>query len=180
MTIPGSVGGSPVHLLAAELSRQSWIKVLQPLFQAKVPVIKLESYGEAIPTDITFNLEDLANDTNMYRESVGYIHSARSQLQGMHRGVKASQMVVSLQRKLPLLKPMVLVLKQYLYDRGLNSTYTGGLASYSLVLMVASYLMLYHQQEEATLGVLLLGFLELFGKKFDYRSTGIAVSEALV
>lgn len=175
----GHIGGSPVHLLAAELSRQQWIKTLQPIYNAKVPVIKVESWGEAIPTDITFNVVD--NGSGMYRESVGFIHSARSQLNASgHRGARTAEFVLYLKRRLPSLEPLVLVLKQYLYDKGLNSTYTGGLASYSLVLMVASFLFLYDCDGTRSPGHLLIGFLELFGKVFNYQTTGVAVSEALV
>lgn len=38
------------------------------------------------------------------------------------------------------LKPLVLVLKYFLLQRDLNETYTGGLGSYALVLLVISFL----------------------------------------
>jgi DNA polymerase sigma len=80
----------------------------------------------------------------------------------------------------------VLVLKQYLHERGLNESYTGGLASYSLVLLVASFLQKYGRvfqqhvplpagHQDANLGALLLGFLELYGKRFDFDEMGISI-----
>ena len=42
-------------------------------------------------------------------------------------------------QQLPMVRPLVLVLKQFLLDRGLLTAYTGGLSSYCLFLMVARY-----------------------------------------
>jgi len=39
----------------------------------------------------------------------------------------------------PCLPPLVLVLKQFLLQRDLNEVFTGGISSYSLILMVISF-----------------------------------------
>lgn len=55
---------------------------------------------------------------------------------------------------------------------------TGGISSYSLILMCISFLQLHPRQnvyENANLGVLLLEFFELYGRKFNYMKTGISV-----
>ena len=74
-----------------------------------------------------------------------------------------------------MIRPIVLVLKQFLLDRGLLTAYSGGLSSYCLFLMVTRYL-----QEQATpwldCGSLLMGFLDFYGNAFDPRSTGISVA----
>ncbi|KAL6065554.1 hypothetical protein QOT17_010185 [Balamuthia mandrillaris] len=57
-----------------------------------------------------------------------------------HSGVAASKLVRSYVRSLPALTPLALVLKQLLHDKGLNNTYTGGISSYCLVLMIVAYL----------------------------------------
>lgn len=91
-----------------------------------------------------------------------------------------------------VLPPLVLVLKQFLYEKGLNNTYTGGLGSYCLVLMVISFLQSkrfsgnnifnndnkagFEEKGKFNLGILLLEFLELYGKKFDYNNMGISIS----
>ena len=38
------------------------------------------------------------------------------------------------------LKPLVLVLKQFIFSANLNDTYQGGLSSYGLILMIVSFL----------------------------------------
>mmetsp|Transcript_36830 Transcript_36830/g.62684 ORF Transcript_36830/g.62684 Transcript_36830/m.62684 type:complete len:227 (-) Transcript_36830:263-943(-) len=73
-----------------------------------------------------------------------------------------------------MVRPLVLVLKQFLLDRGLLTAYTGGLSSYCLFLMVARYC-----QEQAPTwndcGSLLMGLLDFYGNFFDPRITGISV-----
>ena len=94
----------------------------------------------------------------------------------VHTGLNTSKYILQLKKEYPALEPLVLILKQYLYCVLLNCSYTGGLASYSLVLMVASYLKFYGKQSHS-LGTLLLGFFELYGKLLDYSTTGISLCE---
>ena len=83
--------------------------------------------------------------------------------------------------RFPSMKYLVLVLKQFLLQRDLNEVFTGGISSYSLILMTVSFLQL-HPRFEATspfqnLGVLLIEFFELYGKKFNYFKTAICVRD---
>lgn len=91
-----------------------------------------------------------------------------------HHGLEAIVMVNQIVEELPMIRPLVLVLKQFLLDRGLLTAYTGGLSSYCLFLMAARYL-----QEQPTswgdVGSLLVGFLDFYGNCFDPRMTGISV-----
>ena len=71
-------------------------------------------------------------------------------------------------------RPLVLVLKQFLLDRGLLTAYTGGLSSYCLFLMVTRFLQ--EQSSHGDCGSLLMGFLDFYGNTFDPRTTGISVT----
>ena len=75
-----------------------------------------------------------------------------------------------------MIRPLVLVLKQFLLDRGLLTAYTGGLSSYCLFLMVTRYC-----QEQSPswcdCGSLLMGLLDFYGNFFDPRTTGISVAK---
>jgi len=42
-------------------------------------------------------------------------------------------------QEFPALPFLVMVLKQFLYQRDMNDVYTGGLGSYSLILMIVSF-----------------------------------------
>lgn len=48
----------------------------------------------------------------------------------------ATHLVRSYIRSLPALTPLALVLKQFLSERGLNNTYTGGLLPSSILLLI--------------------------------------------
>jgi len=77
-------------------------------------------------------------------------------------------------QEFPLVRPLLLVLKQFLLDRGLLTAYTGGLSSYCLFLMVTRYL----QEQSSSIGdcgSLLMGFLDFYGNCFDPGVTGISV-----
>lgn len=85
----------------------------------------------------------------------------------------------------PPLSHLAFVLKQLLQERGLSNTYGGGLSSYCLVLMIVSFLQTSVQQKECErfiekklLGDILLRFLEFYGRRFAYQSTGISVMDA--
>ena len=91
-----------------------------------------------------------------------------------HHGLEAVEMVRKILEELPLIRPLMLVLKQFLLDRGLLTAYTGGLSSYCLFLMLARYL----QEQPSSFGdcgSLLMGFLDYYGNFFDPRATGISV-----
>ncbi|KAH9629932.1 hypothetical protein HF086_017447 [Spodoptera exigua] len=84
-----------------------------------------------------------------------------------------------LQEKYPVLTRLVMVLKQFLLQRDLNEVFTGGISSYSLILMCISFLQLHPRPERLrqphNLGVLLIEFFELYGRKFNYVKTAIRV-----
>lgn len=83
--------------------------------------------------------------------------------------------------KYPSLAKLVMVLKQFLYLRSLNEVFTGGISSYSLILMTISFLQLHPREDahsdKANLGVLLLEFFELYGHHFNYLKVGIRVRD---
>ena len=95
----------------------------------------------------------------------------------------------------PALRPLLLVLKYFLQQRGLNETYpSGGIGSFLLQMMALSFLQ--HRRHAVTfaaaqsssingggaapaednhLGSLLMGFLELYGRRLNVDAVGISV-----
>uniref|UniRef100_A0A672FTT0 Terminal nucleotidyltransferase 4A n=1 Tax=Salarias fasciatus TaxID=181472 RepID=A0A672FTT0_SALFA len=125
------------------------IKVLD---KATVPIIKLTDEETEVKVDISFNVET---------------------------GVKAASFIKDYVKKYPVLPYLIFVLKQFLLQRDLNEVFTGGISSYSLILMVISFLQL-HPRIDArnpseNLGVLLIEFFELYGRHFNYLKTGIRI-----
>ncbi|XP_026150235.1 terminal nucleotidyltransferase 4A-like isoform X2 [Mastacembelus armatus] len=125
------------------------IKVLD---KATVPIIKLTDYETGVKVDISFNVET---------------------------AVKAAQFIKSYLKKYTVLPPLIFVLKQFLLQRDLNEVFTGGISSYSLILMAISFLQLHPRidtrRANINLGILLIEFFELYGRDFNYMKTSIRV-----
>lgn len=77
---------------------------------------------------------------------------------------------------------LVLVIKQFLAQRYMNEVYSGGLGSYSVFILVTNFIMMHPCVQnkqilpQDNLGVLLLEFLELYGRVFNYEEVGIGIS----
>jgi len=97
----------------------------------------------------------------------------------IHSGVANTLFMLKLRCMFPELAPLVLVLKQLLYERGLNDPYAGGLSSYALVIMVAAVVQRYAltpPQQRPNLGALLLDTLSTYGtKSFDARKCSVQI-----
>ena len=78
-----------------------------------MPIIKLRDKESDVKVDISFN---------------------------MSSGVQSAQLIKTFKKKFPVLAKLVLVLKQFLLQRDLNEVFTGGISSYSLILMTISFL----------------------------------------
>ncbi|ETW03462.1 hypothetical protein, variant [Aphanomyces invadans] len=105
--------------LAASLKHEKWVESILLVESAKVPLLKLVSTDSSVPIDITFE-------------------SANT-----HSGLLARDLIKSLVDELPELYPLAIIFKQLLRERGLNDAYTGGLSSYSIVLMIVHFAQLW-------------------------------------
>ena len=152
MVVIGQWENLPLRMIEHELimnliAEPHAIKVLD---KATVPIIKLTDTKTQIKVDISFN---------------------------MRSGIQTAELIREYKRQYPVLSKLVLVLKQFLLQHDLNEVFTGGISSYSLILMCISFLQLHPRQnfKNVNLGVLLLEFLELYGRKFNYLTTGISI-----
>ncbi|KAH8383510.1 hypothetical protein KR009_009012 [Drosophila setifemur] len=148
---------APLHELQAELIARGVTEphTVSVLDKASVPVVKFTESISRIKFDVTFN-------------------AAVS-------GVQAAELIKDFIRQFPELPKLVVVLKQYLTLQGLNEVYSsGGVSSYGLTLMCISFL---QQQARSNkkysshnkLGLLLLQFLDYYGRKFDFFKYAISV-----
>lgn len=96
------------------LFRFSLAKSFNFISRAKIPLIKFVDRSSNLPFDISCQF-----DTKI---------------------VEAVEMTKKLMTELPNLRPLVLVLKQYLSVRNLNNPASGGMGGYGLVLMLATFL----------------------------------------
>ena len=105
----------PLHTLERALIDQNIVEPasVKVLDRASVPIVKLTDKETEIKVDISFN---------------------------MSNGVKSAELIKDFKRKFPCLDKLVIVLKQFLLQRDLNEVFTGGISSYSLILMTISFL----------------------------------------
>jgi len=132
-----------------EIAQRNSIEVLDT---AKVPIIKMRDRKSGIEVDISF---------------------------GVTSGKENSKVVLEYCKKYPLVKPLTLVIKYYLKQKFLNNSWSGGIGSYTLVIMIISYLQLhtknYGENSETTLADHLLGFFGLYGSQFNYVDSVISI-----
>lgn len=109
--------------LSKVLETKEWVDSVLCLDTAKMPVLKLVSAETSVPIDITFE-------------------SAAT-----HSGLLARDLIKRYVDTMPELYPLAIVIKQLLRERDLNDAYTGGLSSYSVVLMIIHFSQLWRHGE---------------------------------
>ena len=153
---------SPYAMLADAL-RSEWgskLSYLEVIENTRVPLVKFTHKPTNLSLDVCFNQEG---------------------------GPEAAALMNQWLDDLPPLRPLCFVLKYFLACRGLNETYTGGIGSYALQLMIVSFLQqrtreeynlssaISSPQNSANLGSMMLEFLELYGIDFNYVTVGISL-----
>jgi len=86
---------------------------LRVAFCCQVPIVKLTEKKSEVKVDISFNMQN---------------------------GVRSAKLICEFKERFPVLAPLVMVLKHFLLERDLNEVFTGGISSYSLILLTISFL----------------------------------------
>jgi non-canonical poly(A) RNA polymerase PAPD5/7 len=73
----------------------------------------------------------------------------------------------------PSLRPLVMLLKCFLYQNELDSPFSGGVSTNTLMQMIVSIIHSAPRRIQFNTGTILLGFLQCFGEHFNYVVTGI-------
>jgi len=160
---PGALEGrnaineSNQKLLARKLKSESWIdpRSMKVIERTAFPLIKVsmkDKSARPLQLDISFDSPQ-------------------------HYGLEGVEMVTETIKNFPLVRPLVLVLKQFLLGKGLLTSFSGGLSSHCLFLMVTRYLQEQTISPWIDSGSLLMGFLDFYGNAFEPGSTGISVSK---
>jgi len=151
---------SHLDVLATEIRRRDMASYLEVIATARIPIIKFTDRETGIRVDISFDVEG---------------------------GPKAAEFINDTQRRMPALRPLTLVLKHFLHCRMLNDTFSGGIGSFMLQMMIISHLQNNEcrahpshrfsasTDSDVNLGCLLLSFLDLYGKNFNYCNVGFSV-----
>ncbi|KAJ2311212.1 hypothetical protein IWW52_000726 [Coemansia sp. RSA 2704] len=147
-----------LYKLARQLKQCGFCVGCEVIPNARVQIIKTTEAVSGIAVDISINA-----DSGMQSARV-----QRSFSQNVYPGA---------------LRALVLAIKQFLYQRSMNEVYTGGMGSYAITLLVVSMLQMHPRIQSGglditqNLGVLLVEFFELYGKRFNYDNVCICVRE---
>jgi hypothetical protein len=142
-----------LHVLASCLRSSGISTNLQVISRATVPIIKFQDSKTHCAIDISL---------------------------AAGNGPENTAVVMDFLKRMPAAKPVILLVKFFLQQRGLNEAYRGGLSSYAVTLSVISYLQTQCRKAEwqlaqADLGRVLLGYFEFFGRRFNPYRTAISV-----
>jgi len=121
------------------------------VIRASTPIVTWKDVVTGLNVDVSFNLVD---------------------------GVVAAEMTKGMCLTFPSLRPLVMLIKQLVLSRGLGVVYTGGISSYSITMLVISFLQTHPREQnekQECLGVLLLEFLDMYGRQFNYNTVGVSV-----
>jgi len=141
------------EILARRLKQEPWCdqKSIKIIASTAIRVVKLKNRQGDVLLDISFD------DKN-------------------HNGLRTNTFVLGVLKEMPLIRPLVLIMKQFLSDRALLLSYSGGLSSHCLFLMITAFVQQTNHLN-ADLGSLLLGFFDFFGNSYNAQVTGISVSK---
>ncbi len=142
----------------ADMARKAFggnLSYLEVVSSARVPIVKLTHDGYGISVDVSFN--------------------------NGNGGMKGAVVMQRYLKQFPVLRPLTMVLKQFMAARKLHEPYSGGMGSYCLQLLIVSFLQQRFKADVAAarsmnsnLGAMLLDFFELYGENFNYLTVGIS------
>jgi hypothetical protein len=108
--VPGTRAN--MQRIAGELAARGAVRRTEVIDSARVPIVKAWEAASGIQLDVSF--ESAAGSGLATRDAILALCDAR-----------------------PPLRPLVVLLKYFLLQRGLNDTYSGGVGSFALTLMAA-------------------------------------------
>mmetsp|Transcript_91948 Transcript_91948/g.231189 ORF Transcript_91948/g.231189 Transcript_91948/m.231189 type:complete len:490 (-) Transcript_91948:113-1582(-) len=145
--------GTAMKILADTMLASGEISWLEIIESAKVPVMKVRSRSCGLRADIVFNMQDGLQTSKFIRQSL---------------------------KDFPQMRPLLVFIKYFLLQRGLNDTFTGGMGSYLLCNVVLHFLQRHPCMKDprlysaTSLGHLLFDLLKYYGRDFRY-DVGISV-----
>lgn len=145
--VPVAKPAEAVQILAKALKRSRFTRQITPITKARIPIVKYVDAAYGISVDISINQDSSADTTNLVRDKL---------------------------KEWPMMRPLILILKETLRQWELGETYRGGIGSYLLFCMTLHHLQHTEKLAEKDLGELLIGFLARFSY-FDYYLDGIDV-----
>jgi hypothetical protein len=181
-----------IEALCANFRGLCLFETINPILTASVPVIKilvdpmkiLESGSEEMKQFINFKNTDIFKNYKFDQEELLKIKVDLTfiELNKQQAKVQSTRSSLDWARKTlstyPEIKPIIHVLKRYLQIKKLNSSFNGGLSSFSLFLLIVAYIKYPKIKTRINLGRILIEMLELFGKYFQFAQSVIDVNSS--
>ncbi|KAH6687103.1 Poly(A) RNA polymerase cid14 [Verticillium dahliae] len=150
-------GGSSLYKFRAFLTQNRLAdpSSVEVIAKARVPLVKYIDAVTGLRVDISFDRMD---------------------------GPAAIKTFLNWKEQYPALPILVTIIKHFLAMRGLNEPVNGGIGSFSVSCMVMSMLQLMPKVQsknlvpEHHLGEMLMEFFDLYGNRFDYKTTAIRIN----
>ncbi|KAI8919016.1 hypothetical protein DFJ77DRAFT_452759 [Powellomyces hirtus] len=159
VVLDSSMGNrAPLNEMEKAIRKAGIASKIECIAGAKVPIIKMVDSLTRYPADISFNVP---------------------------AGVKAAEIVkkfIDDPKYGEGLRPLLLIMKQFLYQRNLNEVFTGGIGSYTLMSLIVAFLKMHPKLQSGqiaakdNLGILLIEFLDFYGNQFNYEDVGIGLN----
>ena len=154
----------------------NYIRNIVPIFSASVPVIKIEcdlcddkSFSKEV--NILMKKCDLSyNDiTKLYFDITFFVvENEKNKI--------PSELIIDYIKEKTIIYPQIIdiiyIMKRYLFNKKLNKSYQGGISSYSLFLLILSFIKFYKENIKIEIGSLLIGFLYYYSN-FDFYNIEI-------
>ena len=119
---PAKADPALLRELGSELRRRDCISYLEVITSARIPIVKMKDKASGISVDICF---------------------------GQASGLRTAKLTKRLIKRWAPLKPLLLTIKHFVYQRGMAETYRGGVGSYLVLLMVLAYLQFAQREANA-------------------------------
>ncbi|XAR63209.1 Polynucleotide adenylyltransferase [Bertholletia excelsa] len=173
----------PIIMLVVEVPHDLITPAASTMSTLKEEATEVISEGDNPFHDNMVNLETPASPkcSSMNTDAARDMKSIRLDISfksPSHTGLQTTELVKELTEQFPAATPLALVLKQFLADRSLDQSYSGGLSSYCLILLITRFLQHEHHHGRPinqNFGSLLMDFFYFFGNVFDPRQMRISV-----
>ncbi|KAK4700916.1 non-canonical poly(A) RNA polymerase PAPD5/7, partial [Phenoliferia sp. Uapishka_3] len=173
-------------LLTSHLAEPSSLLVIA---KARVPIVKFVTRYGGFSVDLSVNqkggvdaavrvrnlLEEHASRDETWVEPGATKKKGKGKEKGKEKDPEVALVDYGVARSL------VMLVKAFLNQRGMNEVFTGGLGSYSIICLVVSFLQLHPKIQAGeihpsrNIGLLFVEFLEYYGKHFNFNEAGITL-----
>ena len=171
-----------MNILVENLKKSDlkYIKVINPITSASVPVIKLNcdllgenSFNEEMNSLKQNNYLNIFNSSKLYFDITFF--ETENELEKI-----PSELMLDYIKECTMLYPqifdIVYIMKRFLYNRKLNKSYQGGISSYSLFLLTLAFIKSYKSKYDIPIASLFIEYL-YFYSNFNFFNTIIQPSK---